>query len=111
MLTLTSSKGRTYEIDGRYIVWHPETWEDEPALPDIRIPLRIKLGAVMKIAGAGQLDNSRMREMLLAIVPAIEPVIEDMDVNDFRDMFETWLDTYNNLTGARLGESSASAAS
>ena len=111
MPTLTSPAGRTYDLDGKYLTWHPEVWDDEPALPDVRLPLRIKLGVVLNIAEKGDLsNNATMRDTLLAIAPAIEPVIEDMDVNDFRDMFTTWLTTYNQLTGASLGESSASPA-
>ena len=104
MPTLTTEHGREYEVDGKYLTWTTDAWEDEKPTT-IRLPLRIKLGAILKIAEAGDLnDNSTQLKILLSIVPAARKVLEDMDVNDFRQMFETWLTTYNTLTGTTLGE-------
>ena len=103
-----SKQGRKHNIDGRKIVWHPE--DDEGAtgnLPDIRIPLRLKLALVLDLAGK-ELDNSTMALMLERLIPDQMETLREMDVNDFQDMFVTWQDEYNTLTGASLGESSAS---
>lgn len=105
----TSTQGRKYDIDGRKVVWHPE--DDDGAvgnLPDVRIPLRLKLGLILDLAGE-DLDNKTMAQMLEAIIPDQMDTLREMDVNDFQDMFATWQGEYNTVSGASLGESSASA--
>lgn len=110
MTTKTSSQGRQYEIDGRKLIWHPEDDEGETGnVPDVRIPLRLKLGLILDLAGK-DLDNVVMAEMLERIIPDQMELLQEMDVNDFQDMFGTWQNEYNTLTGASLGESSGSSA-
>lgn len=112
MVDKTSSQGRKYAIDGRRIIWHPE--DDDGAqgnLPDIVIPLRLKMGTVLQFADR-DMDNVTMSEMLKAILPAVhQETLGEMDVNDFQDMFTTWQSEYNSLTGGSLGESSPSGSS
>lgn len=112
MVDKTSKQGRTYSIDGRRVVWHPEDDDGEQGtMPDVTIPLRIKMKTVIALANQ-ELDTLGMSKMLAAILPESQmPMIEDMDVNDFQDMFVTWQDEYNSLTGGSLGESSPSVAS
>ena len=112
MVNKTSKQGRNYTIDGRRIVWHPEDDDgNQGTLPDVTIPLRIKMSTVLALADQ-ELDTLGMNRMLEAILPASQvPLIGEMDVNDFQDMFVTWQDEYNSLTGGSLGESSPSAAS
>ncbi|MBA3782397.1 MAG: hypothetical protein H0X12_11175 [Nocardioides sp.] len=105
MVSKTSEHGRPYDIDGRVLIWHPE--DDEGArgnVPDVRIPLRIKMKLVLSM-GEKEIDNTVMAEMVRAIVPNQGDVINEMDVNDFQDMFTTWQSEYNTLTGGSLGES------
>jgi hypothetical protein len=105
MVTLESKQGRPYEIDGKYIVWHPEVWEDEDPLPDVRLPLRMKMGVLLDIGeNVASSTNEKMRETLLAIVPSAVDVLDQMDVNDFQDMFMTWMDVYSGRAGLNLGE-------
>lgn len=104
----TSKQGRKYDIDGRKVVWHPEDDDGETgSIPDIRIPLRLKLGLVLDMASK-DLDNQSMAEMLEAIIPDQMDVLREMDVNDFQDMFQTWQSEYNAVSGATLPESSGS---
>lgn len=112
MVDKTSKQGRTYSIDGRRLVWHPEDDDGlQGTMPDVTIPLRIKMSTVLALSDV-ELDTVGMRRMLEAIVPASQfGFIDDMDVNDFQDMFATWQDEYNSLTGGSLGESSPSAGS
>lgn len=112
MVDKTSKQGRTYTIDGRRLIWHPEDDDgNQGAMPDVTIPLRIKMKTVLALADQ-ELDTLGMSKMLEAILPASQSeFISDMDVNDFQDMFVTWQDEYNSLTGGSLGESSPSAAS
>lgn len=112
MVDKVSKQGRSYTIDGRRLVWHPEDDDGEQgSVPDITIPLRIKMNTVLELAER-ELDTVGMKAMLEAILPpAATAVFGDMDVNDFQDMFVTWQAEYNALTGGSLGESSTSAAS
>lgn len=112
MVNKTSKQGRTYSIDGRRLVWHPEDDDgNQGTMPDVTIPLRIKMSTVLALADV-ELDTLGMTAMLKAILPASQhEFIGDMDVNDFQDMFSTWQDEYNSLTGGSLGESSPSATS
>lgn len=104
----TSKQGREYDIDGRKVLWHPEDDEGESGnLPDIRLPLRLKLGLVLDLAGK-DLDNETMALMLERLIPDQMDALREMDVNDFQDMFVTWQEEYNTITGASTGESSAS---
>lgn len=106
MVDKISTQGRSYAIDGRRVVWHPEDDEGTQGnLPDIVIPLRLKMRTVLQFAEHDSLDNVNMAEMLKAILPAAhQGSIEDMDVNDFQDMFSTWQAEYNSVTGGSLGE-------
>lgn len=112
MVDKTSKQGRNYTIDGRRLIWHPE--DDDGAqgnMPDVMLPLRIKMRTVLALADR-DLDSAGMADMLRAILPESQhPLIDDMDVNDFQDMFVTWQEEYNSLTGGSLGESSPSVAS
>jgi len=107
----TSENGRKYDIDGRSLVWHPEDDEGVAGnLPDIRIPLRIKMKLVLAMSDK-TMDSAVMSEMLAAIIPNQTEATGEMDVNDFQDMFVTWQTEYNTLTGASLGESEGSSKS
>lgn len=104
----TSEQGRKYDVDGRKVIWHPEDDEGEQGnLPDVRLPLRIKMGLVLD-AGEMEMDNSGMVRMLELLIPNQIDTIREMDVNDFQDMFVSWQSEYNTLTGASVGESGAS---
>ncbi|HKY57660.1 MAG TPA: hypothetical protein VJL80_06455 [Aeromicrobium sp.] len=108
MPTKTSNDGRAFDIDGRKLIWHPEGEDGEPGgLPDVTIPLRIKLGLVLDHAEKS-FDNEGMAEFLSKLIPDQMETLREMDVNDFQDMFTTWQSEYNMLTGASLGESSRS---
>lgn len=105
MPTKTTKDGRPYDIDGKRLTWHPEDDDGvQGNLPDITIPLRLKLGLVLDLADR-EFDNKVMAEMLQAIIPDQMEALRQMDVNDFQDMFTTWQTEYNTLTGASLGES------
>lgn len=114
MVTKTSENGRPYDINGRTFVWHPE--DDDGVrgnLPDVQIPLRIKLKLVLAM---GEDDLTASNSKMIGLVNALikgesSEVVQEMDVNDFQDMFTTWMSEYNTLTGASLGESSGSVAS
>lgn len=109
MVDKTSKEGRTYSIDGRRLIWHPEDDDGQQGnMPDITIPLRIKMRTVLALSDR-DMDTMVMSEMLRAILPESQvELIDDMDVNDFQDMFVTWQDEYNSLTGGSLGEPLAS---
>lgn len=112
MVDKNSKQGRKYAIDGRKLIWHPEDDDGvQGNMPDVTIPLRIKMRTVLALADR-DLDNGGMADMLRAILPESQhDLIDDMDVNDFQDMFVTWQEEYSSLTGGSLGESSPSAAS
>lgn len=107
MPTKKTEAGVEYEIDGKKFVWHPE--DDNGARGDstVTIPLRIKLKLIRSMADR-DLDSGAMFDMLSALVPNQQDALDDMDVNDFQQMFATWQSEYNALTGASLGESSSS---
>lgn len=109
MATKTTPHGRDYEIDGRRLTWHPEDDDGvQGNVADVTIPLRIKLGLILDLAEEDNLSNTAMAQMLERIIPNHMETLREMDVNDFQDMFLTWQREYNSLTGASLGESSAS---
>jgi len=109
MVSKTTPEGRTYEIDGRRLTWHPEVWEGEEPLPDVVIPLRIKLGLILSV-DEDEITPSAMKRMLDMLIPNQSETLAEMDLNDFQDMFTTWQREYAALTGASLGESSGSPA-
>lgn len=103
----TSKDGRRYEIDGRRFTWFPLD-EDDKEGDGFTIPLRIKVSALRGVADQN-LDASGMFAFLERILPENAMArVDEMDVNDFQEMFATWQKEYNSLTGASLGESSGS---
>lgn len=104
----TSKSGREYEIDGKKFLWHPEDDDGETGnLPPIEIPMRLKL-KVLRSLSDRDLDPSSMFAMLEAIIPDQAEALDEMDINDFQEMFETWQSEYTTLSGATLPESSGS---
>lgn len=104
MPTKETATGRKYEVDGKRFVWHPLDDEgDAGNLPDVTIPLRIKL-KVIRSMSEDNLDASAMFRMLEALIPDQGETLDEMDVNDFVAMFTTWQAEYNSVTGATPGE-------
>lgn len=110
MTTKTTKAGRDYEIeDGKRLIWHAEVWEDEGETPfDVTIPLRFKVGALRPLKGMDMNDPGVMIDMLEKIIPNQSDQLDNLDVNDLMEMFETWFEEYNALNGASLGEASRS---
>jgi hypothetical protein len=104
----TTKSGRTYELDGRRFTWYPLDDDDQPGnLEPVTIPLRIKFGLVRDLVGQG-LDAQGMFDFLNRLIPDQSAALDEMDLNDFQDMFATWQAEYEALSGATLGESGAS---
>lgn len=104
----TSKNGRTYEINGKKLSWFPLDDDDNPKPDPIVIPMRIKLGTVLKIGADKELTPRKMRDLLKALIPGYQDALDDMDLNDFQAMFTTWQAEYELLSGASLGESKGS---
>ena len=104
MSTKKTETGREYEIRGKKFIWHPLDDDDQPGnLPEVMIPLRLKLGILYDLAGR-DLDAAAMADMLDAMIPDQREVLREMDVLDFQEMFETWQGVYQARAGATLGE-------
>ena len=95
---------RQYEVAGRKFTWHPLQFPDEAPLPDIVIPLRLKMKVVNKVGGDRDLDTDAMSEILEQMIPGQTEVLDEMDANDFAAMFTAWQEEYQKLSGATLGE-------
>lgn len=108
MPTKSTKAGRKYEVTGKKFNWFPLDDEDEPKAEPIVIPLRLKLGTVLKVGADKDLSARTMRDMLEALIPGQSEALDDMDLNDFQDMFTTWQKEYELLSGATLGESEGS---
>lgn len=108
MPTKTTDDGREYEIAGKKFLWHPEDDDGEVGnLPPVEIPMRIKL-KVLRALNDNDLDPATMFKMLEAIIPNQADALDEMDINDFQAMFQTWQSEYTTLSGATLPESSGS---
>jgi hypothetical protein len=104
----TTTNGRAYEIDGKTFTWHPEDDNGEVGNAEpIAIPMRIKL-KVLRSLSSEELTPTGMFTFLETIIPHQAEALDEMDINDFTAMFETWQTEYNALTGATLPESSGS---
>lgn len=86
-----------YTIDGKTFTWTT----DEGA--EVTLPMRIKLKVIRGMADR-DMDAGAMFELLEALVPNQSEVLDEMDVNDFQDMFTAWEREYKALSGASLGE-------
>jgi hypothetical protein len=113
MPTKTTPDGRTYEVEGKKFTWHPLDDNDEPGnLPDITIPLRVKLKVARHLPAGDTLDVDSMFAMLESLIPHQADALDEMEiVSDFTPMFQAWQTEYNALSGASLGEASGSAPS
>ncbi len=105
MPTKSTKADQSYEIDGKRFTWHPLDDDDVRggALADVVMPLRIKFGTVRPLLGK-EMDATAAAEFIDAVAPGQESVIDQMDINDLMDCFQTWQTEYNALTGATLGE-------
>jgi hypothetical protein len=96
--------GKPYEINGKVFVWHPLDDDDERGnLADVRIPMRVKLKTIRTLADR-ELDASSMFEILERLIPDQADNLDEMDLNDFQEMFSAWQEEYQKLSGASLGE-------
>lgn len=108
MPTKETAAGRKYDIDGKRFTWHPLNDDGETgALPDVTIPLRIKLKVVRSIADR-EMNAAAMFSILEALIPGQADTLDEMDINDFQAMFSTWQTEYNLLGQATPGESAGS---
>ena len=105
MPTFTTDRGHEYRIDGKHLIWVAEPWDDDDSENIVKLPLRIRLGKLLAI-GEDDLtsDNKKMMSLIEAIAPGQEDNVRLLDVNEFQDLFRTWLTTYNSLNGVSLGE-------
>lgn len=104
MPTKKTDAGREYKVDGKRFTWHPLDDDGKTGtLPDVVIPMRIKLRLIRKMAGR-EVDAAAAFEMLEALVPNQTETLDEMDVNDFMECFSTWQDEYNALNGVSQGE-------
>lgn len=104
MASKKAEAGRKYEVDGKRFTWHPLDEDGKPTLDPVVIPLRLKLGAIRKLAGR-DLDAAAMFDLLEAVIPDQADALDEMDLNDFQAMFTTWQQEYAALNGATPGES------
>lgn len=105
MPTKQTKSGREYEIDGKRLTWHAQVDLEEGEEPfDISIPLRLKLKALRPFAESNLNDVTAMFGMLSGIIPGQAEKLDEMDLNDFEEMFSTWHEEYSSLNGAGLGE-------
>lgn len=106
----TTPSGRKYDVTGKALTWHPEDEDGETGnLPDVVIPMRIKL-KVIRSMNDQNIDSASMFAIIESLVPGQGDALDEMDVNDFQDMFATWQSEYKALSGASLGESVSSPA-
>lgn len=109
MVTKHTTDGRPYEIEGRRFIWHADVDLEAGETPfNIQIPLRMKLRALRPLVRQDLNDVHGMFELLEAIIPDQAEQLDELDVNDLIQMFETWNSEYNALNGASLGEPSRS---
>lgn len=92
-----STNGTRYTITDKHFTWTT----DEGA--SVTLPLRIKLRVIRGIAKQ-DMDVATMFDMLEAVAPGQGDALDDMDINDFQEMFTAWQAEYTNLSGASLGE-------
>lgn len=92
------------KVEGKAYIW---TTEDGDT---VTIPLRIKLKVLRAVGTSRAFDATEMFAMLELLIPDQTEVLDEMDVNDFTEMFSAWQTAYNESTGAQLGESSSSSA-
>ena len=88
---------KPYSIDGKTFTW---TTEDGDT---VEIPMRVKLKVIRSMADR-DMDAAAMFDILEQIAPGQGDTIDEMDVNDFTAMFQTWQTEYTSLSGASLGE-------
>lgn len=105
MPTKKTDTGREYEIDGKRFVWHPLDDDDVAGnLPDVVIPLRVKLKVIRSLAGR-DMDAAAMFDILERLIPDQAEALDEMDIaSDFQVMFQTWQSEYTALSGASPGE-------
>ncbi|MGL5828199.1 MAG: hypothetical protein ACRC0L_01360 [Angustibacter sp.] len=99
----TKSAGSSrYHVDGKVFTWLSDDGED------VTLPLRLKVGALRKLAKADDADIESMFALVLSVAPDAGDQLDELDVNEFSAMFEAWQREYQLLSGATLGEASSS---
>lgn len=105
MPTKTTKAGREYDVTGKKFIWHPLDDDGNTGnLSDVEIPMRLKLKVLRSMAGEDVDNVATMFRLLEQLVPNHADTLDEMDVNDFTQMFSTWQDEYNALNGATPGE-------
>lgn len=91
------ANGKQYAINGKTFTWTT----DEGGT--VEIPMRLKLKVIRELADR-EMDASAMFDILERVIPGQADALDEMDVNDFSAMFQTWQTEYQKLSGAALGE-------
>ena len=104
MPSKTTKADQPYSIDGKMFTWQPLDENDERGnLPPVNIPMRVKLKIIRTLAGH-ELDADGMFDIFERLIPDQAEALDEMDLNDFQDMFSAWQTEYKALSGASLGE-------
>lgn len=107
MPSKTTKSGREYDVTGKKFSWFPLDDDDKPSETPVVIPMRLKLKTVLDVAEM-DMDAAGMRRLLERLIPDQGDLLDEMDLNDFQEMFITWKGEYEALSGATLGESAGS---
>lgn len=94
----TTESGKTYKVSDKSFTWTTD------ADGTVKIPLRLKMKTLRAMSGRNLDDLETMFDLIDAVAPGQEAVIDEQDVNDFQAMFAAWQKEYNDLTGSTLGE-------
>lgn len=89
---------KPYRIDGKTFTWTTDEGDT------IEIPMRIKLKVIRTLADRDVDDVATMFAILEQVIPDQAEVLDEQDINDFTQMFQTWQTEYTKLSGASLGE-------
>jgi len=94
----TSKTGKAYKVGDKSFTWTTDSGDT------VKIPLRLQMKTLRAMSGRDLDDIETMFDLIDAVAPGQEAVIDEQDVNDFQEMFTTWQKEYTALTGSTLGE-------
>jgi len=100
----TTDNGGQYRIENKTLIWIPEQWEGETEIPEIRLPLRVKVKAFTKVKVQNPDTPQEMLQMLGELFPSQAENLAELDLFELGDLFGTWATEFQNRNQVSLGE-------
>jgi hypothetical protein len=96
---------------GKLVVWQPaSTTDDGEPLPELRLSTAVKVKHLRKMKMSENPSVDEVCDFLSALFPRQAVILDELEVDEIGDLFNTWSEEFSGRQGVSLGEAQPSSA-